>query len=331
MFDYNQLSPNRREFIDIARDYFPDIGTEISSNQVREIVNSRGIGWPQWFTTPENRSSRGMYHLPETHQVHTEPKPMETDDDIKLRIRNIYASMDDMVKAVSANVINSLVISGGAGLGKSYGVNKSLQEVYEGEYGYVFHRGHIKATHLFRLLWENRHKGMVIVLDDVDLWEDVQTLNLLKAALELKDVRRIGWGSEKEFEDQDGETIPRYFDYEGSIIFLTNEKIHDLIDAKNKNSPHLAAIESRSLVMDMNINTKREYRIALGLKVYEEGMLKNQGFSEHEITEIMEFFDENFESFREVSLRMIEKIARIYRAVPTWRTSIPSFCFKKKA
>lgn len=331
MFRYENLSPTRKAFVNLIIQDFPDISNEITRDQINHTINKHGVGFPQWLTIPENKLGKSRWGFPnriESEVKSQEPIKEESDEEIAIRIRETYAAMDDMVKAVSSNAVNSLVIAGGAGLGKSFGVNKTLQDLNYGEFGYVFHRGYIRATHLFRLLWENRHKGMVIVLDDVDLWEDVQTLNLLKAALELKETRRIGWGSEKEFEDQDGEIIPRYFDYEGSIIFLTNEKIHEMIESKNKYSVHLSAIESRSLVMDMDINTKREYKIAINIKVYEENMLKNQGFSESEIAEIMGFFDENFDKFRELTLRMIEKIARIYRAVPDWKKSVKKFCFK---
>lgn len=332
MFDYNTLSVTRRHFVDLALMEFPEITDQITRDQINHIISKHNIGFPQWLTISSNKQGKSLWGFPTKTDITGAPVkeiPQESDTEIAARIRDTYAAMDDMVKAVSANAVNSLVVAGGAGLGKSFGVNKTLSTIYGGNYGYIFHRGYIKATHLFRLLWENRHKGQVIVLDDVDIWDDIQTLNLLKAALELKETRRIGWGSEKEFTDEDGEVIPRYFDYEGSIIFLTNEKIHEMIDAKNKYSPHLSAIESRSLVMDMNITSKREYRVALNIKVYEEGMLKNQGFKDSEVEEIMEFFDTNFDKFREVSLRMIEKIARIYRAVPDWQKSARTFCFKK--
>lgn len=336
MLIYDALSPNRKHFIHLALQIFPDLTNQITREQVEVIVNKTQTNWPQWLTSADNKISRKLWYFPNpsestnsetTHEL--PPIKEESDAEIKTRIKKTYSSMKDIIKAVASNTVNSLVIAGGAGIGKSYTVNQTLNEVYQGEYGYVFHRGNLKCTHLFRLLWENRHKGMVIVLDDVNLWDDIQTLDMLKAALELKETRRIGWGSEKEFEDQDGETIPRYFDYEGSIIFLTNEKIHEMIDAKNKYSVHLSAIESRSLVMDMGINTKREYKILLNTKVREEGMLSSQGYADHEVEEIMEFFDDNFDKFREVSLRMIEKVARLYRAVPDWQPAVENFCFRK--
>lgn len=311
----------KQEFIKAAREIYPDLNDTISRKQILHVMDEKGFKWPKFES-----HSHGKYILPKDTST---PVIEESDDDISVRIRETFESMYDMVSAVAANAVNSLVIAGGAGLGKSYGVNKVLNEINGGEYGYVFHRGYLKATHLFRLLWENRARGQVIVLDDVDLWDDQNTLNLLKAALELKESRLIGWGSEKEFLDQDGDTIPRYFQYEGSIIFLTNLKIRELIEAGNKNSPHLSAIESRSLVLDLKINTPREYMVKIRQTVSEHGMLSNQGFSKSEEEEILGFIESNSKNLQELSLRMVEKIARIYRALPnSWEKSARRFCFK---
>jgi hypothetical protein len=57
-------------------------------------------------------------------------------------------------------------------------------------------------------------------------------------------------------------------------------------------------------------------------------MLSKQGFTDAQIKEIMDFFNDNFDKFPEHSLRMIEKIARIYRAVKDWKVSAARFCFK---
>jgi len=313
----------KQEFVKAALEIYPDLTDTISRKQILHVMNERDLKWPKLES-----HSHGRYHMPRD-SVSTVTRIEESDDEISIRIRETVESMYDMVAAVAVNAVNSLVIAGGAGLGKSYGVNKVLNEINGGEYGYVFHRGYIRATHLFRLLWENRNPGQVIVLDDVDLWDDQTTLNLLKSALELKSVRRIGWGSEKEFLDQDGDTIPRYFDYEGSIIFLTNLKIRELIESGNKNSAHLSAIESRSLVLDLKINTPREYMVKIRQTVIEEGMLVNAGFSRNEQDEILEFIESNSKSLQELSLRMVEKISRIYRALPdSWEKSARRFCFR---
>jgi len=328
MFKYESLSPSRKSFVDAVIKHFPDIRDIITRDQIREVMSKENLNHPQWLTIPENKVGRNLFGMPSISPL--EPMIEESDEEISTRISNRYQSMETLISAVASNTVNSLVIAGAAGLGKSFTVNKVLSEINSGsEYNYVFHRGYLRASHLFRLLWENRHQGQTIVLDDTDsIFGDETALNILKAALELKSTRRIGWGSEKEFLDEDGDVIPRYFDYEGSVIFLTNLAFHDLIASNNKYSPHLSALESRSLVLDLGIKTKKEYLIKIRQTVA-SGMLREKGFSSSEESIIMEFVESNVDNLRELSLRMVEKIASLFKLnKDNWKILAKTVCCK---
>lgn len=330
MYDFNSLTPNRKAYLTAALEVFPDLDDTITREQMKHITAVKGID-AQWLRLPENRASRGAYKFPKpTGETQKTAKVEETDSEISDRIKDTYESMETLVAAVASNTVNSLIVSGAAGIGKSHTVRKVLNEVNGGSgYNYVFHSGYIRNTHLFRLLWENRFSGMVIVIDDCDkVLSEEDCLNLLKAALELKPVRRIGWGSEKIFEDSDNEEIPRYFDYEGSIIFLTNKDIRGEIASNAKNAVHLSALESRSLILDMKIKTKREYLIKIKQTV-SAGMLKDKGFNSLQEEEIMEFVQNNMNELSELSLRMVEKIAALYKSNPNnWVKLVKATCFK---
>lgn len=329
---------NAMKFVEVAKGMYPDITTTITRKQIVEVINTHNLPWPTLINHPTRQVSRGVYSIEDLdvvsiptsqNQVIIQPKPKEVEDPkiIRQKITDTFESLNILVKAVSSNVVNSLVISGGAGIGKSHTVNEILTNEL-GESNYVFHKGYLRATHLYRMLWENRNAGQVVVLDDVDMWKDEQTLNLLKAALELKATRRIGWGSEKEFIDSDDNVIPRYFDYEGSVVFLTNENIYEMIDAQNKNAPHLKAIETRSLVLDMKVRSKLEYLEVIKIKL-DEGLLSDKGFDEMQQYEIMDFIEENLDNMRDMSLRMVEKVASLYRIEPEdWQTLVRGVCFK---
>ncbi len=324
---YNTLSPTRKLFVDHAHELFPDLNGQINRDQIKQVCAKFNLNSPQWLLMPGNKVSRGVFKIP-TPEHHEYVAPVqETDEEIEVRIADTYESMETLVQAVASNTVNSLIIAGAAGLGKSHTVNKVLQDINSGEYGYIFHKGYLRASHLFRMLWENRHAGMTVVIDDCDaIFTDEVALNMLKAALEMKPVRRIGWGSEKIFEDQDGEEIPRYFDFMGSVIFLTNKNIHEEIAANNKNSVHLAALESRSLILDLGIKTKREYMIKIKQTI-KAGMLRDQGITQVQETEIMDFIVENMDKFRELSLRLVEKVSALYKANPSnWKKLVRSVC-----
>ena len=324
---YDSLTFARKVFVDAAFSTFPNLDGTISRDQVNQVCQEHNLPFPAWLTHPTLRAGRAQFFIPIPTSV--EPKMVETDEQISSRIQDTYESMKTLIEAVAANTVNSLVLSGAPGIGKSYTVEKTLQEVNSGDFGFSIHKGYIRASHLFRLLWENRNPGDVVVLDDTDaIFGDETALNILKAALELKPTRRIGWGSEKIFEDQDGEEIPRYFNFEGSVIFLTNLAIHDLINSNSKYAPHLSALESRSLVLDLGIRSKKEYMIKIAQTV-QEGMLRDKGFSKSQESEIMEFITENMDRFRELSLRMVEKVAALYNANPTeWKKLVKAVCMR---
>lgn len=300
-----------------AVNMFPAIteSGSITRKQAQEVCQTTGAKWPNHIINMSNSVGRGVFKFSadlEIEGVVAAPVVVESDKELDARIRETYVTLDKLVAAVADNKVNSLIVAGAPGLGKSYEVNRILIQINSGDYGYVFHRGYIKATHLFRLLWENRAAGQTVVLDDVDsIFADETALNILKAALELKETRMVSWGSEKQFTDQDGEEIPRYFDYQGNVIFLTNLNFSELAAGNNKNSAHLSALESRSLVLDLKIKTKREVMAKIKLTV-RDGMLRSKGLTEPEENELLAFMDEHLDKMKEISLRSMEKLAALF-------------------
>lgn len=303
-----------KNFESAALEMYPEIVNTITRKQAQEVCQMTGAKWPNHIINMSNSVSRGVFKFSAEfdEEVAREPIKVETDKELDARILETYVTLDKLVAAVADNKVNSLIVAGAPGLGKSYEVNRILIQINNGDYGYVFHRGYIKATHLFRLLWENRSSGQTIVLDDVDsIFADETALNILKAALELKETRMVSWGSEKQFTDQDGEEIPRYFDYQGNVIFLTNLNFSELAAGNNKNSAHLSALQSRSLVLDLKIKTKREIMAKVKLTV-RDGMLRSKGLTEPEENELLAFMNEHLEKMKEISLRSMEKLAALF-------------------
>ena len=306
-------------FDEAAIEMFPEIvaaGT-ITRAQAMLVKETHNLKFPHHIVNPNNNVGRGVFKFSATASELGVKVVEETDEQLKTRIQETYITLDKLVNAVASDsAINSLIVSGAAGLGKSYEVNKVLKQINAGEYGYVFHRGYLRATHLYRLLWENRMPGQTLVLDDVDtVFSDETSLNMLKAALELKDTRVIGWGSEKEFIDQDGDVIPRYFDYQGNVIFLTNLPFSDLSSNSNKYAAHLSALDSRSLVLDLKIKNKREIMTKIRMTV-EAGMLIERGIYSDEAQELLSFMQDNVDRLKELSLRSVEKLAALYLMDP---------------
>jgi len=302
-----------------AVEMFPELmtSTTITRRQVNDVVAKFKVKYPVHITNPNNNVSRGVFNF--SAQMDTNipavPVVLETDEELDARIRKTYDSMELLVNSVANGITKSMVISGSAGIGKSYTVRKTLEENVNSNF--VFIKGFVKATGIFKLLWENRFEGQTIIFDDSDaVFECPIALNLLKAALELNKTRRIAWLSEKEFISEDGEQIPRYFDYEGTIIFLTNLDFSDMIARGNKLAPHLSALESRSIYLDMGIKTNRELLTRIKQVVDESSILSDRGINKSEEIKLMSYLTDNVDRLKDLSLRTVEKLAALYLASP---------------
>jgi hypothetical protein len=316
-----------------AVEMFPELMTSatITRRQVNDVVAKFKVKYPVHITNPNNNVSRGVFNF--SAQMDTNipavPVVLETDEELDARIADTYDNLEILVNSVADGQTKSMVVSGHAGIGKSFTVRQTLEENINSNF--VFIKGFVKATGIFKLLWENRFEGQTIVFDDADaVFQDEVGLNLLKGALELTKTRRIAWLSEKEFISEDGEQIPRYFDYEGTIIFLTNLNFNDLISRGNKLAPHLQALESRSIYFDLQINTNRELMTRIKQVVMSSSILSDRGISKADEAKLMEYLTENVDRLKELSLRTVEKLAVLYLASPDkWITLANSVMIKR--
>lgn len=110
--------------------------------------------------------------------------------------------------------------------------------------GYVKITGSASAPGIYRLLFQ--HKRDILLFDDSDsALTDMTSRNLFKAASDTKKVRKIAWmkggmnyvdpvdyhGDEDGGDDGEhdyGDTLPRYFDFTGKIIFISNLPLEKL-------------------------------------------------------------------------------------------------------
>jgi hypothetical protein len=229
----------------------------------------------------------------------------ESDFVIEKRINSRFNALDVMARATAKGINRAMIVSGPAGLGKSFGVERAAAEI-NGDFTHV--KGYIRPTGLYKMLYANRFKGSLIVFDDIDsLFNDETSLNLLKSACDSSDIRRISWLSNAIMEDEDGESIPSSFEFNGSIIFITNIDFQHHIDKGSKLSPHFEALMSRSHYLDLGIKSKQDYIVRIK-QVLSAGML-NEELLPDEKSEIVDFIEANMNSMRELSLRMVKKLA----------------------
>lgn len=252
----------------------------------------------------------------------------ESDETINLRLKQRFSALSVMSEACTQGVIRSLIVSGSPGVGKSYNVEKIMNNLPE-RLSSVTVSGFIRATGLFKILFENCAKGCTVIIDDCDsIFSDITCLNILKSATDTKNVRTITWGSETKFEDCDGTELPRSFEFHGTVIILTNIDIDAASRDSNKNAVHIAAMLSRSCYIDLGLNSNRA--LFLHLKsVVQNGMLSSQNIDYQTEIDLLYFVESNLEELREISLRTIMKLAALIRIDPKgWKILAQSVVMK---
>jgi len=260
----------------------------------------------------------------------------ETEEEAMDRIEETFLMLDKIVDACARNVVRGLVVSGPPGIGKSFGVEKQLEaanmfrKLQGKDPKYEVVSGGVSSIGLYQKLYYNRSHEQVLVFDDCDgvLFEE-ESLNLLKAALNSGDKRRICWN--KESRTLAVEDIPEQFDFEGSIIFLSNIDFERTISKGSRIAAHLEAIMSRCHYLDLEIGSMRDKLLRIK-QIIRDGMLAPYMFSPTEEKAVQDFVFDNAEYLREVSLRMVKKIADFVKADPGgWLEMAEATCLQREA
>lgn len=247
----------------------------------------------------------------------------ETEEQAIKRLDERFEILSEMTHAAADSIIRGMIVGGAPGVGKSYLVTKALEErnihkiIADVDRPYEMVHGMITPIGLYKTLYDNRHEGNVVVFDDSDaVFFDPISLSLLKAALDTTGKRFLTWKSESRALSD--EAIPNSYDFEGSIIFITNMNLER---TKSKTlQPHFDALISRSHYLDLTIHTRRDKYLRIKSLIHTKDMLWKYNFSEETKEEILAYMKENVDNLRELSLRTTLKIADMVKLKPTnWR------------
>jgi predicted AAA+ superfamily ATPase len=257
----------------------------------------------------------------------------ETDDQIMQRLRTRFSILDDMTRATKAGNVRAMIVTGPPGVGKSFGVEKVLghhdimadiaQDSKLKKYEIV--KGAMSALGLYAKLYEYREDKCILVFDDCDsvLLDDL-SLNILKAALDSSRRRTINWNTDSRMLKDEG--IPNSFEFKGGAIFITNIKFDHVRSARLKD--HLAAMESRCHYLDLTIDTPREKVLRIR-QIVQDGMLDRYDFDDEAESEIINFIIDNQNRLRELSLRMVLKVADLRASFPSnWQEVAAVTCMR---
>jgi hypothetical protein len=257
----------------------------------------------------------------------------ESDESILQRLGERFEILDEMTKAVRTGDVRAMIVSGPPGVGKSFGVEKVLQKdglfdtLAEKKPKFEIVKGAMSALGLYAKLYEFSEKGNVIVFDDCDsiLMEDL-SLNILKGALDSSERRFIAWNTDSRLLRSEG--IPDRFEFKGAAIFITNIKFEHVKSKRLRD--HLDALESRCHYIDLQMDTSREKILRIKQVVNDAGMLDRYDFDQCVKDEIVNFVVDNQEKLRELSLRMVLKLADLRKSFPkSWTAMAKTTCMKR--
>ena len=238
----------------------------------------------------------------------------ETDAEVLARIDKRFSVLNDLTLGARRGNIRALFVTGAPGVGKTYGVEQTLREAGMIEQfenspkHFEIVSGSLRPLAMYMKLYEHCDKNHVVVFDDCDqIFTEEESLNLLKAALDTSEKRKIYWGAESNALSK--AEIPNDFEFNGSVIFISNLNFRKVRGDRVRG--HLAALMSRSHFLDLTVHTFREKMLRIEDLVANKGML--DGFQLREKTKkvIMEFLRENAKVFNELSLRTVIKLAEL--------------------
>jgi len=259
---------------------------------------------------------------------------LESDAEILERLQERFMILNEMTKAVKEGHVRAMIVSGPPGVGKSFGVEAVLQKadlfntLAEKKPKFEIVKGAMSSIGLYAKLYEFSAAGNVVVFDDCDdILMEEQSLNTLKGALDSSERRFISWNTDSRILRSEG--IPDRFEFKGAAIFITNIKFEHVKSKKLRG--HLDALESRCHYIDLQMDTERE-KILRIRQITNEGMLDRYEFNEPEAArdEILEFVDANKDRLRELSLRMVLKLADLKKSFPlAWKAMAKTTCMKR--
>lgn len=188
------------------------------------------------------------------------------------------ADLSSMIKFMLKGATNAVFCAGRGGVGKTQTIEDTLSEL-----GKTDGNGYFKVTSsaspaaVYEILYRNRKE--LVLFDDCDGALDSQDgRNLIKAATDTKHIRKVSWAKkgmnyydpafEEEPDDEDSidSRLPRYFEFAGKVIFISNLSI-------NKLDPD-GALRTRAMMIELNPTNKDIYEF-MGI-IYDKIVIRDE-------------------------------------------------------
>lgn len=241
---------------------------------------------------------------------------------------NTVEIMTSMFVTNENAVGRGLLVSGNAGMGKTHFVQLAFAKTgTESRVQYV-KGSSMSAASLYVMLYMNKEKGDVLVLDDVDIIhkgasEVATILDMLKGATEpTSGARNIGWMRAAPNPLMIANNVPSEFDFQGAVIWITNDAIEDM---RKKTKGHWSAISSRFTQIEAWFEDHEKIAYTMHL-IQEMDILgknctvKEGGFPNDVVEDTLDYLNMNYRNLKDITPRMAIKIADIREMYPdNWK------------
>ena len=244
------------------------------------------------------------YHDSDTGEFVTAQRPAVAK---KYKVCQRFEFMADLIDMVIADVSPSAIVTGPAGIGKTWSIEQACERVGMKPGDATIIKGFTTPLGLFRVLHDNR-SGLIIFDDCDSAFQDQTARNLLKAALDSCERRIISWNSSRLPEEYEST-----FEFKGRILFVSNIPL-------NRFDPTLV---SRSMIIDLQMSREEIVdhitKIAPKIKVYfgRDGLLKPDKTA---ISDVVTFLKDNKDAIADLNIRTYIKVLklRMFKADKDW-------------
>lgn len=214
------------------------------------------------------------------------------------------------------------LLCGAPGVGKTFRVMRDIKSMGK-EMGrdYILCKGKVTAPQLYKSFFMAQEKGQFVVFDDCDsIFDDANTINILKAAFDSGEERWISWRTSTgvEMDDSDPDEymiiqkygleqnrngkykLPNIFEFKGGGIIITNLRA-GMIDT---------AVRNRALICDLDFTVTEILDLVRGVMPF----IRPDDLDDRSKAKALKYLERMVDEGKpvEISIRSFATCAEIY-------------------